>query len=350
MPCRNPASSRLISVPCSGNSSSNPLTNPACKPTVMKKLLPHIMQALIGGLFVFSGIGKVADTWTFVQNARQYVPELLSYLAIALPSIELLLGLALLLGYHTQQAARRLALLTLVYTLFYLYGLLFKDIRDCTCFGKLDWITLPPWLLLLRNGLLITITCWLGMRAPDKEEQDAENTPADRRLLSRVLPVIGAVAFAVSGYTYGRTLFPKQDNLQQWLGKHRAETPFATLPLAPDSSFLLFLFGPDCPHCWDAAANAATWPQAGLTDEVIPVTAEAFRAETERIFIPHMIRYFRRMLLLSDRQMHEAISKVPGTVLLRNDTVVYVKTGTVPSGFRLKHLNPYLKQRTAYEE
>src|SRR5690606_29816921 len=120
-----------------------------------------------------------------------------------------------------------------------------------------------------------------------------------------------------------------------WHWQPRSATPFAQLPLSPDSTYALYLYRPDCPLCKDMAANVASWRDAGLVDAVIALASARYRLAADSLFVPHYGRYCDRLDYLSDAAMAKATSYVPTLVIIQNDTVRHVQIGKIPSGFRL---------------
>ena len=82
--------------------------------SILEKFGPLIGRILIALLFVPSGIGKISGfsgTVAYIGSAGLPMPSVLAALTIA---VEVVVGLALLVGYKTRWAALILALLTLM--------------------------------------------------------------------------------------------------------------------------------------------------------------------------------------------------------------------------------------------
>jgi putative oxidoreductase len=104
----------------------------------MSKFTP-LLAWILGALFIFAGAIKIIDPVAFYHDIGQYhlLPPALAWaVALLLPGMELLLGLALFIRRDRALAARGLVLLMLTF----LAVLGISAIRgldlDCGCFGN----------------------------------------------------------------------------------------------------------------------------------------------------------------------------------------------------------------------
>jgi uncharacterized membrane protein YphA (DoxX/SURF4 family) len=104
--------------------------------TIIKLLSYHLPRIALGGIFIYSGIIKLADVKGFANLISQYdlVPEqLLAPVAIGLPGLELLAGMALL--FEIPGALATIFAMLLMFCTVLWYGIL-KDLDiDCGCFS-----------------------------------------------------------------------------------------------------------------------------------------------------------------------------------------------------------------------
>ena len=302
----------------------------------MKTKALHTARIGIALVFIVSGFAKALDTQTFVALVRQYVASDMAIAAVAIPPVEFVLGLCLLLGYQPRQTAGTLAWLTLLFTLVYSYGLVTKGITDCACFGSMQRLKLPPWGFYLRNALLLAGGFWVASAHPPHQAMPA------LRIRGAIAILLGAAVFLIAGISlHGPIRKTSPMDNRQWLGLARSETPFAGLPLFGDSTYALYLYRPDCALCKDVAANAASWREAGLVDAVVALTAQSQAQASASLFEPSYGRYFDAIGLLTDRQMATAVSHVPTLVIITNDTVRHVRTGRLANGFRIRPAIPH---------
>ena len=114
-------------------------------------------RLVLGGLFVYAGAVKVLEPLDFAQNIRNYqlVGQSLSFVAaIVLPWLEILAGLALILGVWTRGAA----LVVTGLLVFFLVLTAVTMVRgldvDCGCFGSLS--RKSGWSVVLEDlGMLV---------------------------------------------------------------------------------------------------------------------------------------------------------------------------------------------------
>jgi uncharacterized membrane protein YphA (DoxX/SURF4 family) len=122
------------------------------------KVAVNIARFLVGALFVFSGLVKAIDPlglsykmqeffekWAesgFLKGFMQWLDQYAKAFSIGMITLEVALGLALLVGYRSKWVTRLLLLLTLFFTFLTSYVLFSKKIKACGCFG--DCIPLSP--------------------------------------------------------------------------------------------------------------------------------------------------------------------------------------------------------------
>jgi putative oxidoreductase len=143
-----------------------------------KTVLLWTMRLGLAGLLLFSGYRKALDTGTFAIEIANYqlFPSLAPYLAVTLPTIELTIGLALLLGPRAWMRAGALAacgvmaVFLVAVTSVVVRGI---DIR-CGCFGgdsgSVNGLTI------LRNVLLMSAAAWLYRLASQPQSQSGNES------------------------------------------------------------------------------------------------------------------------------------------------------------------------------
>ena len=120
-------------------------------------------RLLVGSLFIFSGFVKLNDPLGFSYKLEEYfssgvldLPALIPYaleLAVFLVIFEILLGVALLLGYAVKFTAWCLLLMILFFSFLTFYSAYFNKVTDCGCFG--DAIPLNPWESFIKDIILL---------------------------------------------------------------------------------------------------------------------------------------------------------------------------------------------------
>lgn len=129
------------------------------------KILVGISRIIVGVLFIISGLIKLNDPVGFSFKLKDYfAPEVLDLgflvpyallIAIFLVIIEVLLGVALLLGYLKKFTLWCLLLMILFFTFLTFYSAYFNKVTDCGCFG--DAIKLTPWESFSKDIVLLVL-------------------------------------------------------------------------------------------------------------------------------------------------------------------------------------------------
>lgn len=106
-----------------------------------------VFRAVLGAVFLVSGLAKISDRERFLLALREFrlLPGMLeSFLALYLPWLELVLGLCVLLGLLHRTAALMLAVLNALF-IAAIGSVMARGIEvDCGCFGLLaDALHLP---------------------------------------------------------------------------------------------------------------------------------------------------------------------------------------------------------------
>ncbi len=130
--------------------------------------LSLFFRLVLGTVFLVSGLAKILDPIRFLFTLRAFrlLPDILERLsAVCLPWLELLLGLALLMGLWHRAAALLLSLLNLAFMLAILSVMIRGIEIDCGCYGLLaDVLHLPDsadYTAVIRNGLFLCMGLWV---------------------------------------------------------------------------------------------------------------------------------------------------------------------------------------------
>lgn len=104
------------------------------------------LQFVLAAFFVVAGIAKVADPPGFAHEIHNYglVPgAAVNAMALVLPWLEIIVGVALFLGIATRTATRILGLLLVVFIAALSINLARGRPVDCGCFGTGAVVTTP---------------------------------------------------------------------------------------------------------------------------------------------------------------------------------------------------------------
>lgn len=139
----------------------------------MKQLYHNVIRLGVSLTFILSGTVKLNDpigfslkinaylrafSWDFTTLFLKLVPYNLA-LAIGVCTLEVVLGVALLLKFQSKFTLRALLLLTSFFSCLTLYTAVFKRVGSCGCFG--DLLPLTPWQSFFKSVLLLLALGWL---------------------------------------------------------------------------------------------------------------------------------------------------------------------------------------------
>ncbi|MCU0451523.1 MAG: DoxX family protein [Bernardetiaceae bacterium] len=131
--------------------------------------LNRLLAVLVGGLFVFSGLIKINDPvgtqikmeeyfQVFAQDFgtifERFTPFALP-IAVAMCVLEVVLGVALLVGYRPKFTLWSLLGLIVFFTFLTFYSAFYNKVTDCGCFG--DAIKLTPWQSFYKDVALLVL-------------------------------------------------------------------------------------------------------------------------------------------------------------------------------------------------
>lgn len=133
----------------------------------MKKALLNLLRAIVGLLFIFSGLIKANDPLGFGYKLQEYfevfhiafLNDYASVFAIFLCTIEIVLGALLLLGIRSRNVASGLLLTIIFFTFLTFYSAFFEVVTSCGCFG--DAIPLTPWQSFSKDIVLLIMILYI---------------------------------------------------------------------------------------------------------------------------------------------------------------------------------------------
>jgi putative oxidoreductase len=102
--------------------------------------LDRILRLIVGGAFLFAGLLKISNPSKFaidISNYRLLPPEMINFLAIVIPGIEVVTGLFILAGIWLRSATLVIISLTVMF-LFVIVSALARGLNiECGCFGTI---------------------------------------------------------------------------------------------------------------------------------------------------------------------------------------------------------------------
>lgn len=120
-----------------------------------------VVRLIVSILFIFSGLIKANDPIGFSYKLIEYFDvfklqffnDYAVAIAIAICSLEIILGALLLFGFWAKKTIWGLLLLTIFFTFLTFYSAFFEVVTSCGCFG--DAIPLTPWQSFTKDGILL---------------------------------------------------------------------------------------------------------------------------------------------------------------------------------------------------
>ncbi|MBM3935786.1 MAG: DoxX family membrane protein [Sphingomonadales bacterium] len=133
------------------------------------KILVPFLRFLTGALFIFSGLIKANDPLGFGYKLEEYfvvfktefMSPLATGMAIAICVLEVVLGMALWMGWKTRAVIWWLLAMILFFTFLTFYSAWFNKVTECGCFG--DFIHLTPWQSFSKDVVLLGMIVLLAI-------------------------------------------------------------------------------------------------------------------------------------------------------------------------------------------
>ncbi len=179
---------------------------------------------LVGALFIFSGLIKVNDpvgtaikleeyfdvfAYDFAPFFELFVPAAL-FLSVVLSVLEIVLGVALIVGFKMRFTAWALLGLIVFFTFLTFYSAYFNKVTDCGCFG--DAIKLTPWESFTKDIILLVLIIVIFINKDRYKSMFA--------IWFQWMKVIGATVFFVLFSIYTIRHLPVVDFRAYAIGNH----------------------------------------------------------------------------------------------------------------------------------
>lgn len=169
----------------------------------MKNAGLQISRALVGFLFIFSGLIKANDPLGFGYKLQEYfevfhiafLNDYATDFSILLCTLEIILGALLLLGFWAEKVAWGLLILIFFFTFLTFYSAFFEVVTSCGCFG--DAIPLTPWQSFTKDLILLALILIIFTQR-ERVSPLVQNSKAQSIIFSVI--VLFALGFGL--YTY----------------------------------------------------------------------------------------------------------------------------------------------------
>ena len=296
----------------------------------MKNKVVFFLIIIFGLFFLFSGVIKIIDIDDFLFLMRQYRIKPFIYLAPVIPVIEIVLGYLLLFRIKTKQTILFSFILLIGFTFIFSYGHFIYKIDDCGCFGGVDYLKMSPFIFYLRNGLLLVLTYYLysSLENENKHIKFIHYSGIIVIILLTTTSFWNKIEFKkyIEKTPYTRSTINEYHN--NFINKNVNETIFKDyIETSKDSSYLLFIFSFDCPHCLASTVNLKSYVKNHAIDKILAL-ASGSRAE-ERFFnenFPNNFKYQK----IKHIDMHQITGFHPLSFYIKNDTIQFKVKGSLP--------------------
>lgn len=286
------------------------------------------IRVTIGAVFITSGIAKAADSDYFASLLTLYGADIFYWLAPFIIFIEFILGLALLFGLYTKISALATALLLILFTAGYSYGLLFLDIKNCGCFGRMQILPNSPIIFYIRNIVIFCGLIYVSIKSPHN------STGSSMFTLLVCLSLTFSCAF-ICGNTF------KWDRIHlKTLNKFEpialSQHPLGHLIVtSADSTYMVTVFSYTCPHCLNSIGNMEQYAKFGIVDHTIGIALDNTAAEEEfkEYFHPSFCIYNYPFDTLSTLKVN-----FPTTFFIKHNYIIGVMSGEIPSAYFLRSM------------
>ena len=227
----------------------------------------------VGAIFFVSGMLKALDAQSFMAALPFYqIPDWLLPSGALAPTLEVALGMALLLGMAPRLTAAAAAVMLIFFSVLLIVGMAGGELNTCGCFGRL--LEQSPGSALVRNIILLvvcgTVSHYYRLGTPSWK-------PWKVSLVGAVILVTGTL----TGYTiHEPQIDPTLARVGEFFpneGITSENTPELT------GTQLVFVFTVNCEDCWNAVANAKSLA-ADPRHVLIGITSSE----------PHEIEWFQR--------------------------------------------------------
>ena len=299
-----------------------------------KKAL-NVSSVILGIIFIISGIGKITNVADFSILISQYGFPGLKFLAPIIILIEFLLGLFLIFLIYPKISALFSTLLLIAFTGAFTYANFKHGINNCGCFGSLKLSELPPAFTYFRNLVLMlfSVIIWLKYPAQRVEKVQVKN-----------VFIIGLMTVAVflTGYTLKSPIkFNMNNQKDDLIGENIKNTELSKYAsTSEDSTYLIFCFSYNCPHCLNSIENLKQYEKTKTVDRLILIVSES---EKDQIAFNENFQLDLPLISLHADTLLKITDVVPTAFYIKNNIVQTVIKSTLPSHFIFKKY--YIKNK-----
>ena len=286
----------------------------------MKRL--EIYSLISGIVFLLSGVAKSLNIAYFQEIIAQYGFENLQILAIFFVLAETLIGLMLIFQIYLRKISLIGILLLMFFTIIFAYGLIFKEIKDCGCFGNIKFLNTSPTFTFTRNILLIGML--LAVFIKEKQQKTANKWAVI------VIIIFMCLTAFMSGFSC-KNFSGNNISANKFKVKHIKNTALKNfVSTSSDSTYFVFAFTYSCQHCMNSIENLKQYEKFGIADKVIGLALADSVMEKKfiEIFNPDF-----EIKNIEPKNLFTITNSFPKAFYIKNDSVIAVLSGELPCAF-----------------
>lgn len=303
----------------------------------IKRYTSCILSVFLGLFFLGSAYLKLADILIFEEILSSYGSAYISYLAPLIIITEFYLGLHLLFLINIKSNARLSLILVFFFTIIYTYGYFFKDVASCGCFGGLDNSVLDnPLMLYFKNIVLIVLSYFIYTTK-------SQINISEEKLRKVVVYLVLGFSIYLTGFKFKPIVYISKQTenvlIHQSIEKLNLKSVYN---FSNDSTYLVFLFSYSCSHCLNSVTNVNLFKSNKYVDQVLFIP---FGKEEGKLM-------FNKEFNLEGVKLENNISTISGitdvfptTLFIRNNSVIFVHEGFIPSPLVFYRKNSHLLNR-----
>ena len=289
----------------------------------MKNKLKRIIQVIAGIIFIASGTMKAIDSQSFANLIAAYGFDWAGGIAPVISSVEIILGLCLILDIRPKTTAAAATLITLLFTIVFSYAFFHRGIEDCGCMGS--FIRVSPYISFSRNIVLIIGCFWIWL--------NFENTGSISNWKKWSVYILGGISFYTSGYSLNNPLI-EQDKIHEGEQINTTVIQCFKDKISKDTC-IIFIFRPDCFHCWNTTENIKSIKRTSGFHNIIGITY--FNEDTSQ-YMKEMKPNFEVLKYPTD-ELYNYIIGVPVLLVVKDGKVIKkIKSEDIPCGPLLRKM------------
>lgn len=184
------------------------------QPSHLLRTFVRLCWFLLGALFIFSGLIKLNDPIGTAYKLEEYFEvfavdfgsfflyfkSIARLLSITLSSLEVVLGVALLLRWNLRFTLWCLLVLLVFFAFLTFYSAAFNKVTDCGCFG--DFIKLTPWTSFFKDLFLLFLWAVVFMNQRFLRKVFAKGTLGTVYVTIALAVAVGIGVFALGHLPY----------------------------------------------------------------------------------------------------------------------------------------------------